>query len=185
MGAGGETGGEGWKRFVKRHRTLVLLSAVGIAAIAVAALLVFLWVVADAQATGLVPTVLGDWTAGHVIAFLLRAVLWEILLVATWAVPVAAAAYFRWYRRLPDEERRELEGGPRRGRSAGANGGITFFTALVWLVVIWVQGRWAVPFGDWTFNDWVYTWITACLVVLVIVGIPGSIYLIWTLRRSD
>jgi len=49
-----------WKQFVRRHSKFLLVMAGGIAAAAVAALFVFLWVVATTQAMGLVPLGLGD-----------------------------------------------------------------------------------------------------------------------------
>ncbi len=177
-------GGAPWKDFVRRHWRIALLIVGGIAAAAVAALFVLLWVVADLQATGRVPPGLGDWTVGHAITFILYVILWELLLVASWVCVAGLAAYFLWYRKLPDAERSELEGGPRRARSAGASGGFSFFVALVWLAIVWTDGRWNLALKDWTFNNLVYSWIAAGLVVLLIVGIPGIIYLVWALRRN-
>lgn len=185
METSGEPSGKAWKRFVRRHWKMTLLTVGGIAAAAVAALLVFLWFVADAQATGLVPSGLGEWTVGHVLAFILNAILWELLLVASWVIPIGVAGYFLWYNKLPDEERKEYEGGPRRAKSTGANGGISFFIGLVWFVIVWLDGKWNLAFQDWTFNDWVYSWIAAGLAVLLIAGVPAMIYLIWSLRRKD
>ncbi|HYM39509.1 MAG TPA: hypothetical protein VEY12_05105, partial [Thermoplasmata archaeon] len=118
----------------------MLLIVGGIAVAAVAALFVFLWVVANTQGTGLVPAGLGDWTAGNALTFVLSVILWELVLVASWVVAAAVAAYLLWYRKLPSEERKELEGRPRRGRAAGGSGGISFFTGLVWLVIVWTDG---------------------------------------------
>lgn len=179
-----EPGGEAWKKFARRHSKMTVLVAGVIAAIAVAALLVFLWVVADAQATRLVPEELGEWTVGYSITFILHAILWELILVASWVIPLAAAAYFMWYRKLPEEERKEYEGKPGRRRSTGENGGISFFIGLVWLAIVWIDGKWNLAFQDWTFNDWVYSWITAALVVLVIGGIPVLIYIVWAVRKN-
>lgn len=185
METGRERDGKAWRGFLRRHWKMTL-AIIGEAVVAtVAAILVFLWVVADAQATGLVPAGLGAWTVGHVLTFLLSVVLWELLLVASWTIPIAAAAYFLWYRRLPGEERRALEGGPRRSRSTGENGGISFFIAVVWFVLVWIDGKWNRAFQDWTFNDWVYSWVAAGLVVLVILGIPAVIFVLWSLSRED
>ncbi len=182
METGEERGRDAWKKFVRRHWKMTALMVGGIAAAALAALLVFLWVVGEAQATGRVPAGLGQWTVGHVVGFVLSVILWELLLVASWAIPVAAAAYLLWYEKLPREERSEYERGRRRGRSAGEDSGMSFFVGLVWLVIVWGDGRWNTAFQDWTFNNWVYSWIAAALVVLVIVGIPGLIYVAWSLR---
>ena len=177
-------GGKPWKGFVRRHWRMTTLMAGGIAAVAVAAFFVFLWVVANTQATGLVPAGLGEWTVGYALTFLLNVILWELLLVASWVIPASLAVVFLWYRRLPAEERKAMEGGPKRARAAGGSGGISFFVGLIWLVIVWTDGRWNLALKDWTFNELVYSWIAAGLVVLLIVGVPGLIYLAWSLRRG-
>ncbi len=183
MVTGRGLGGEAWKRFVRRHGKMTALMVGGVVAVAAAVLLVFLWVVADAQATGLVPDTIGAWTVGFVFTFLIQLILWELILVASWAIPLAAAVYLVWYRKLPADERREYEV-PKRSKSTGENSGISFFVMLVWLAIVWLDGRWNRAFQDWSFNDWVYSWLAACLVVLVIVGIPVLIYVVWSLRAS-
>ena len=185
MGTSEKRSGEAWKKFVGRHgKATLLMIGAGIGA-AIAALFVFLWVVADAQATGLVPAGLGEWTVGYVFTFTLNAILWLLILVASWVIPIAVVVYFLWYKKLPEEERKEYEGGPRRRKSAGEGGGMSFFIGLIWLVIVWIDGKWNLAFQDWTFDDWVYSWIAAGLVILLIVGIPGIIYLIWSLRRNS
>lgn len=184
MEAGSRAAGMAWKAFMRRHWKLVLAAVGGIAAAAVAALAVFLWVVANTQANGLVPSRLGDWSVGSVVTFLLNLILWELLLVASWVIVVAAAAFFLWYKRLPEEERRGMEGAPRRGRAAGGSGGVSFFVFLVWLVIVWSDGRWNLAVRNWTFNELVDSWIAAGLVVLLIAGVPALIYLVWVLRKG-
>lgn len=184
MEGSGELSGDAWKKFARRHWKMTLLMAGGIAAIAVAALLVFLWVVADAQSTRLVPEDIGLWTVGHVVTFTLNLILWELILVASWVIPSVVAVYFLWYRRLPEEERKEYEGKPGRRRSTSENSGMSFFIGLVWLAIVWIDGNWNKPFQDWTFNEWVYSWIAAGLVVLLIAGIPVLIYVVWSIRRN-
>ncbi len=184
MRTGEKLRGEGWKKFVRRHGKVTALIVGAIAVACVAALLVFLWVVADAQATGLVPDGLGAWTVGSVFAFILQAILWELILVASWVIPMVVVMYLLWYKKLPEEERKEYEGGPKRSRSAGEDSGISFFIGLVWLAIVWLDGKWNLAFQDWTFDDWVYSWMWAGLVVLVIVGIPAIIWVIWSLRRN-
>ncbi len=184
METGRAAAGAAWKAFVRRHWRFVLAAVGGIAAGAAAALAVFLWVVANTQANGLVPSRLGDWSVGSIVTFLLNLILWELLLVASWVIPIAAAAFLLWYKRLPAEERRGMEGTPRRGRAAGGGGGISFFVALVWLLIVWGDGRWNLALRDWTFNELVDSWIAAALVVLLVAGVPALIYLVWVLRKG-
>ncbi len=119
---------------------------------------------------------------GSIVTFLLNLILWELVLVASWVIPIAAAAFFLWYKKLPEEERRGMEGAPRRGRAAGG-GGISFFVALVWLLIVWSDGRWNLALRNWTFNELAYAWIAAGLVVLLIGGVPALLYLVWVLRK--
>jgi hypothetical protein len=184
METGGGRGDKAWKLFVRRHAGVTLLMIGGFTAAALAALFVFLWVVASAQANGLVPSVLGLWTVGHGLTFILNVILWEILLVASWVIPVALAVFFLWYKELPEAERSEYEGTSRRRKAARGSGGLSFFAWLVWLVIVWTDGRWNLAFQNWTFNQLIYSWIAAGLVVSLIVGIPGAIYVVWSLRKN-
>jgi len=160
-----------------------LLMIGGIALAVIAAISVFLWVVADAQATGLVPVMLGQWTVGYFFIFILNVILWELVFVGSWVIPIAVVIFFQWYKKLPDKEREEYEGGSRRRRSAEEGSGMSCFVGLIWLIIVWIDGRWNLAFQAWTFNDWVYSWLAACLWALLIVGIPGTIFIIWSLRR--
>ena len=157
----------------------MVIIGVGIGA-AIGALLVFLWVVKNGQATGLIPKLLGEWTVGHFIIFILHVILWELLFIG---IPVAVAAcliYMLWWRKLPEEEKR-----PSRGISAGkSSGGISFLVTIVWLIIVWIDGRWNLAFQSWTLNDWVYSWLTAFLWVSLIIGSPVVIGGIWWLRKE-
>ena len=179
---------EAWRAFLRRHWKMTVAVAGLIAAAVIAAFLVFLWVVADAQATGLVPPNLGLWTVGYCFTFVIQVILWELILVASWVIPVAVVIFFLWYRKIPVEERKEFEGRPkkkwpRRGRSASGGSGFSFLVTVTWLVIIWLEGRWNTAFGAWTFTDWVNTWVAALLWDVLIFGIPIAIVLILWIRR--
>lgn len=179
-------------KFLKRQWKMTLVIAGLIAAAAVAALFVFLWVVADAQATGLVPASIGLWSVGYVITFILHVILWEFVFVGTWGIPVAALIYLLWWKKIPDEERKEYVGEPkkkRRGMAAGRGGGfISFIVTITWLIMIWINGRWNLAFQAWTFNDFVYSWLHAAAWDLLILGIPAAIliigYVVYEVRKE-
>ena len=58
----GEENGSGWKKFLRKHWNIVaIFVAAGVLAFA-GAIYVYLWLVGDAQASGLVPSTLGLWT---------------------------------------------------------------------------------------------------------------------------
>ena len=169
-------------KFLRRHRKMSLLLIGWIAVAAIVALSVFLWVVADAQATGLVPVALGQWTVGYFFTFIITLILLELVFVGSWVILIIAIIYQQWYKKLPDKEREEYEG---RRRHHKESGGFSFFVWLIWFILVWVNGMWNLAFQSWTFNDWVYTWVAACLWALLIVGIPGIMFLIWALRRKS
>ena len=168
------------KRFLKRHWKMAIVFAAVFAGAAIGVLLVFLWLVATAQATVLVPAVLGQWSIGYVITFILHLIFWELVLVGSWVIPLVLVMIFRWYTKLPEEER---EGWPRRGRGEDS-GAFGFLVGVTWLIVIWLDGRWNLAFESWTFNDLVYSWLSAVLWDLLILGIPIALYFIWWIRRE-
>ncbi|MFW9831106.1 MAG: hypothetical protein ACFFD8_04975 [Candidatus Thorarchaeota archaeon] len=174
---------ERMKKFLQRHWKISLAGVLGIAVVAVVAIFVFLKVVADAQVLGFIPTTLGLWSVASFFTFIITVILWELILVGSWAIPITIITLILWYRKLPEEERKEYEGGSRRGRSAGEGGGVSFFVTVVWLIIVWITGRWTLAFQSWTFNDWIYTWLAACLWIVVPLCIAGLIYLLWTTRN--
>jgi hypothetical protein len=169
------------KIFLKRHWRMAIVFAVIIAAAIAVAILVFLWFIETAQATALVPSVLGEFTVGYLITFILHMVFWELVFVASWVIVVVAAIYFLWYKQLPEEEQdisREKRGRREEGDAFG------FLVAVFWLIITWIEGRWNLAFEDWTLNVWVYSWISAFLWVLLIFGIPIAIYFFYWIGQE-
>jgi hypothetical protein len=103
-------------------------------------------------------------------------IIWELVFVASWAIPIAIVTVFLWYKRLPEDERKEYEG-PRRGTETGGSGGFSFFVGVIWLIIVWFTGRWNLTFQAWPFIDLVYTWFAAFLWALVPLGILGLMYI--------
>jgi hypothetical protein len=167
------------RRFLLRHWKMTLVLAVCIAAAAIVALLVFLWVVNEAVATALVPVVLGDWTIGFVVTIILHVIFWELLLVVSWGIPLAAILYWQ-FSKLPDAELWKPKGGRRESGDA-----FGFLVGVAWLIMIWIDGRWDQTFQVWTFTEWIYSWLTALGWVLLIFGVPAVIILIlWLVNRE-
>ncbi|MFW9913566.1 MAG: hypothetical protein ACFFEU_13900, partial [Candidatus Thorarchaeota archaeon] len=59
------------KRFLKRHWRMTIVFAIIFAVAIAVAILVFIWFIDTAQATGLLPSVLGEFTVGYFITFIL------------------------------------------------------------------------------------------------------------------
>ncbi len=166
-------------KFLIKYWKMTIMMAVVVTAAVIVDLFVFLSVVANALATGLVPVTLGLWSVGSIITFGLNLVFWEIVFVFTWIIPVMAGFYF-WYTKLPDEEQKGWK--PNGRRESGD--AIGFLVGITWLIMLWVDGRWNLTFDSWTFNDWVFSWLTAAGWDLIIFGIPLIIILIlWLVFR--
>ncbi len=169
-----------WKNLFRKHWKMILvIIGVGIGA-AIGGILVFLWVVENGQATGLFPMLLGEWTVGYCITFILHVILWELLFIVIPVAVVAIVIYMQWYRKLPEEEKL-----PHRGVTPGrGSGGFSFLVTIVWLIIVWLDGRWNIAFQSWTLNDWVYSWLAAFLWPSLIIGIPVAIGVTWWIRHE-
>ena len=177
---------EAIKMFLQRYWKTGLLMIAVIAGAVIVAIFTFFKVVADAQVLGFVPVALGQWTVGYFFTFILQLIFWELVFVVSWALPILVVLFFLWYRKLPEEERKQYGLSPKRGadpRRTEGGGFFSFLIGVVWLIIVWTTGRWNLAFQAWTFNDWIYTWVVACLWVLVPLLIAGTIFLIWWIRK--
>jgi hypothetical protein len=165
------------RRFLLKNWKMTLVMAVCIAAAIVVAFLVFLWVVTEAAS--IMPVSLGDWTIGYLVTFILHMIFWELLLVATWGIPLAAVLYWQ-FSKLPDADLWK----PGRGRREGGDA-FGFLIGIAWLLMLWIDGRWNQTFQVWTFTEWIYSWLTALGWVLMIFAIPAVIiFILWLVNRE-
>jgi drug/metabolite transporter superfamily protein YnfA len=176
-----------WKKFLRTHwKMLVLFVVATILAIA-GTILVFLWFVGDAQVTSLVPATVGLWTIGYLVTFLLHLIFWEVLFIGIPVLITGAALYFLWWKKIPDEERKEyrrrhLFG--KRSRRTDGGGAISLLVNIVFIIKVYLDGNWNVPFATWTFDYLVYSYLWALLWILIIFGIPILLGGTWWIRRE-
>jgi hypothetical protein len=180
-----------WKKFIKKQwKMLALFIAVAIVAV-ISAILVFLWFVGDAQATGLVPVTLNLWTIGYLVTFLLHLLFWEILFIGIPVIIAVAAIYILWWKKLPDEERNEYRSGHlfgKRSRSRDGGGAITFLVNIGFIIKVYLDSKWNVPFATWTFDYLVYSYLWVIIWMVIIFGIPivigGSLWLRHEMKKT-
>ena len=170
------------KNFMRKHWTvLAVFVAAGISAF-IAAVYVFLWFVGNAQSAGLVPATLGMWTMGNTVSFILHAVFWEVVLVG---IPVAIGAIlgWQWWKRLPDDEKKEHLFG-KRSRSSGVGGAASPLLFIAFAIKVYVDGNWNVPIASWTLDYVVGSMITILVWIVAIFAIPAAIGVIWRIRHE-
>ena len=128
------------RKFLRRHWKMTLAMAVGIVVATIVAIFVFLKVVADAQVLGFVPATLGLWSVGSCFHFFLQVIFWELVFVGSWVIPIVVLIYALWFRKLPEEERKEYGWSPKRGadpRRTEGGGFFSFLASLIWLAIVW------------------------------------------------
>jgi hypothetical protein len=182
---GGEVRDEGasdWGGFMRRHWKAVGIFVLAGALALAGSVYVFLWFVKYAQSNGMVPATLGLWTMANLVAFILNAIFWELLLIGI-PVGVGAVAGWLWWRRLPYEERRGYHFGRRSGATRGS-GGVSLLFFIAFCIKIYLDGNWNVPIATWTLDYVVGSMVLILEWVLIIFGIPIAIGLIWWIRHK-
>jgi hypothetical protein len=163
----------GWTKFLRKHWMMVAVFIVAGVLALIGAVYVFRWFAGQAQTTGLVPSTLGLWTMGNVVLFILNLIFWELVLVGIPAI-VGVVIGWQWWKRLPDEERKEYHLSGRGSRSRDAGGAIK----------VYVDGNWNVAISNYTLDYVVDSMITILIWIGVIFGIPIAIGVIWWIHHE-
>ncbi len=171
-----------WKIFMRKHWSIVAILAVAFILAFAGVVYVFLWFVGNAQSTGLVPRTLGLWTVANLVNFILNAIFWELLLIGI-PVVVGAVAGWLWWKRLPGEERRGRLFGKRR-RTTSGGGGVSLLFFVAFCIKVYLDGNWNTAISTWTLDYVVGSMILILEWVLVIIGIPIAIGVIWWMRHE-
>jgi hypothetical protein len=178
-----ENDSEAWKKFFRKHWNMVVFFIIGAVLASVGAVFIFLWHVGNAQSTDLVPSTLRLWTMGHLISFILHLVLWELLFIGIPAA-IAAIAGWQWWKRIPDDERKEYHFFDKGSRTTSGGGGVSLLHFIVFCIKVYLDGNWDTPFATWTFDYLVYSAIWALIWILIIFGIPIALGLIWWINHE-
>jgi hypothetical protein len=176
-----ETGKENdsWRKFLKHHWNMLVYWIIAAIIAVIGAILVFLWFVADAQSTALVPTTLSLWTMGHLVTFILHLIFWELVIIGI-PVAIAAIAGWFWWKQIPDEERKEYEFFGKGSRTTSGGSGISFLFFVAFCIKVYLDGNWDVAIASWTLDYVVNSMVTILVWGAIIFGIPAIIIaLIW------
>jgi hypothetical protein len=179
-----------WRMFVQKHWAMLAVWIVAAVVVVIGAILVLLWFVEDAQATSMVPQTLISWSIGYLVTFIVYLLFWEIILIGIPAIIFFVVVYLLWWKRLPAEERMEYRRGHlfgKRSRSRDGGGAFTFLVNIGFLIKVYVDGNWNVPFETtttWTVNYVVYSYLWVIIWMAVIFGIPLVIGAIWWIHRQ-
>jgi hypothetical protein len=181
-----------WKKFLRNHWKILIIFIIIAIVACVGAILVFLWFVGEAQITGLVPTTLNLWTMGYLITFLLHVIFWEILYIGIPVLVIVAIAWRFWWKKIPDDERKEYKRSHlfgKRSRRSDGGGAVSFLINIAFIIKIYYDGNWHVPFAEWTFDYLVYSYLWALIWIIIIIGIPmvigGSWWILHEMKKKS
>jgi Sec-independent protein secretion pathway component TatC len=175
-----EKDAKGWKIFVKNHWNMLIFWIIAGILATVGVIYVYLWFVEDAQNTGMVTMILGQWSMGNLVTFILHLIFWELLLIG---IPVAIAAIlgWTWWKKIPDEERQMYQFFGKGSRTQNGGNGISFLFFVVFCIKVYIDGKWDIAIASWTLDYVVNSIITILVWGAIIFGIPaiiiGLIYL--------
>jgi len=172
-----------WKKFLKKHWTMFALFVVAAILAAAGAIYVFLWFVGDAQSTGMIPSTLGQWTMDNIVTFILHTIFWELVIIGI-PVIIAAVAGWLWWRRLPNDEKKEYHLFGKRSRTTSEGSGISLLFFIAFCIKVFIDDNWNVAIGTWTFDYVVDSMISILIWSVIIFGIPIAIGAIWWIRHE-
>ena len=178
-----EADDKSWRKFVKNHWSMLAFWIVAAVVAVVGAVLVYLWFVGEAQATEMVPMVLGQWSFSHMINFVLHLIMWELIIIG---IPVAVVAIlgYLWWKRIPNEEREEYKFFGKRTRTEQGGSGISFLFFVAFCLKVYIDGNWEVAIATFTLDYVVNSMITIMVWSAIVFGIPAIIIgLLWLSRE--
>ncbi len=175
--------GSDWGRFLRKHWLIVAIFIVAGILAAVGAVYIFVWFVGQAQAISLVPSSLGAWSMNSIVLFILHLIFWELLFIGIPAA-IGAVAGWQWWKRLPEEEKKEYHLSNKRSKSSSAGGAISPLLFIAFAIKVYVDGNWNVAIATWNLDYVVGSMITILIWAVAIFAIPATVGIIWWIRHE-
>jgi hypothetical protein len=171
-----------WKRLIKKHKVAFSAFAAGAILAAAFAVYVFVWLTANVQSAGLVPSTLNLWSMADVVTFLLNAIFWELIAVGI-PLAIGAVGVWQWWKMLPDQEKSQyhLSGKPSKKNGTGAISPLLF---IAFALKVYVDGNWHVAISSWTLDYVVGSMVTILMWATAIFAVPAVIGFAWWISHK-
>jgi hypothetical protein len=173
----------GWRRFFRKHWNMLAVFVVAAVLAVAGAVYVFVWFAGNAQSIGLVPSALGMWSMNNLVMFILHAIFWELVLIG---IPVAIGAVigWLWWKRIPEEEKKEYNLSTKGSRSRSAEGAVSPLFFIAFAIKVYVDGQWNAPIAGFSLDYVVGSMVTILVWIAVIFAIPAIIGFVWWITRE-
>jgi len=180
-----------FKSFARRHwKAIVPLIGAAIG-IFIGIILVLLWFINYWGIGNPGMELLNTWSMATVINFLLNLILWEFLIIGIPIIAIGVVVFFQWWKKLPDEEREDLEKhgygkrkNQKRAAYSGGGGLIGILVFVAFCIIVYINGNWSVPLANLSYFYVIYAWLTGLIWVLIIGGIPLTLIIFFWLRME-
>ena len=101
-------------------------------------------------------------------------------------IPVAIGAIigWLWWKRIPEEEKREYNLSTKSSRSRSAEGAISPLLFIAFAIKVYLDGQWNAPIAGFSLDYVVGSMVTILVWIAVIVAIPAIIGFVWWISRG-
>ena len=180
---------------LKKYWYILLIVLIGAVGAFIGGITVELLFIESSNIGGYGAWTFNDFSVGTSLAFIIMSIVWLLLLVVLplcgyfalvggifwWKIiSVDNKAYIKEKIRHEDKREEKKAHRKKRAKKQGSSGGFTFFTFIIFLIVIFVQGNWLEPFGNLSYSYFILTYIEILIWIFGIGGIVGLVvFILW------
>ncbi|WP_287585567.1 hypothetical protein [Candidatus Borrarchaeum sp.] len=171
-----------WALLRKYWKYMAIFVVGGVIAL-IGGIFVFFWYVGTSAVGGQGTWTIDQFSIGNIVRWVIFLILFELAIIVIPTAVILGGLAFWWWRNLPQEEKDQFKGRKTRKREAGS-GGFTFLTAIIFLIMIFLQGNWNTPLGALSYSYLVFTWLWACIFTIIPFAIAALVYFSYKITKT-
>ena len=180
---------------LKKYWYILLIVIIGAVGAVVGGITVELLFIESSEIGGYGAWTFNQFSVGNSLLFIIMSIGWLLLLVVLplcgyfalvgvifwWKIISADNKAFIKEKMRHDDKREEKKAHKKKhAKRRGGSGGFSFFTFIIFLIVIFVQGNWLIPFGNLSYSYFILTYIEILIWIFGIGGIVGLVvFILW------